>query len=70
MDNNYDSPAFPIVEPDLSGVIASGLTKREWFAGMALQGLLAAKDPRNDEFVCVAAVDCADETLKQLQKKS
>jgi hypothetical protein len=42
-----DEAAFPITAtPDLHthkllGPVAFGLTKREWFVGMALQGLLA-----------------------------
>ena len=43
-DNGY-APAYPIVEPDRPRY-ASGLTKREWFAGMALQGIL--RDELND----------------------
>lgn len=38
------SSAFPVTPTDNSGQIGPteyGLTKREWFAGMALQGLLA-----------------------------
>ncbi len=40
-------PIHPLEYERLMGgkvVITSGLTKREWFAGMALQGYLAAKD--------------------------
>lgn len=36
--------AFPVTPTDRSGQIGPteyGLTKREWYAGMALQGLLA-----------------------------
>ena len=38
-------PAFPVTPTDNSGQIGPteyGLTKREWYAGMALQGMLAA----------------------------
>ncbi|MEM1279206.1 MAG: hypothetical protein AAGG53_04095 [Cyanobacteria bacterium P01_H01_bin.152] len=34
-------PAFPLA--DHGEFLAPGLTKREWFAAMALQGLLAAE---------------------------
>ena len=37
--------AFPVTPTDRSGQIGPteyGLTKREWYAGMALQGMLAA----------------------------
>lgn len=40
MDNGLS--AFPITsDQGANGFAESGLTKREWFAGMALQGLLA-----------------------------
>ncbi len=44
--NNGDSPAFPFPAPIQAGVPIAfdevqGLTKREWFAGMAMQGILA-----------------------------
>lgn len=39
-----NDPAFPVVCQDFSGhrVCGAGLTKREWFAGMALQGVIAS----------------------------
>lgn len=40
MPNNAETPAFPV--PDSQRVDnAKGLTKREWFAGMAMQGILS-----------------------------
>ena len=44
-----------------------GLTKREWFAGMALQGLLACPDVRGDaEIISGYALQNADALLKAL----
>jgi hypothetical protein len=44
-----------------------GLTKREWFAGMALQGLLGNADLYVDiESKVPEAIDFADAILKQL----
>ncbi len=44
-----------------------GLTKREWFAGMALQGLLGNADLYVDiESKVAEAIDFADAILKQL----
>lgn len=41
-------PAFPMShEEKQTGVW--GLTKREWFAGMALQGLIASGDANGNE---------------------
>ena len=38
-----DTPAFPHVQPRDPAFehMVSGLTKRQWYAGMALQGLLS-----------------------------
>lgn len=53
-----------------SYIIEPGLTKREWFAGMALQGFLASGarfqnySPGN---VAVEAVECADALLAKLE---
>ena len=44
-------PAFPCGEPDPEGECYSGISRREWFAGMALAGLVAAKvAPSTDTF--------------------
>lgn len=76
--------AFPIIRPDnLVGSVmdSSGLTKRELFAAMAMQGLLAntniiAKDPHNGAICNYAssalgefAVERADALLTELAKR-
>ena len=42
MTNNKNTPAFPFTIHNVMGgsTTALGLTKREWFAGVALQGML------------------------------
>ncbi len=52
--SNGDVPAFP--DPSCR---TAGLTKREWFAGMALQGLLA-EDGSSSGYP-----DAADMAIKQ-----
>ena len=54
----------------------SGLTKREHYAGLALQGLLALPDKGTFgsfdeaiEWMCEVSVKFADELLKQLEEK-
>lgn len=54
-------PAFP------ANIHDAGLTKREYFAAMAMQGILA----RTGEGWCCEgapafAIDCADELIRQL----
>ena len=66
-DNTYpDQQAFPSDRED--GFL--GLTKREYFAVIALQGLLAYSHP-NSEYLgelTKAAVDYADRLIEALNK--
>jgi len=75
-----DKPAFPIINSDgyatnfdlLQGEDAGaiGLTKREYFAALAMQGLLG--NPYNNSntiaFLAELAIKSSDELLKQLEK--
>lgn len=69
--NNGESPAFVIPKDrGLDRNEKNGLTKREYFAAMAMQGICAA--PVNSshvgkELLCKAAVEIADELLKALE---
>jgi hypothetical protein len=46
----------------------SGLTKREYFAGLAMQGLLAQDSWASEKVLAENAIIYADELLKQLEK--
>lgn len=46
-----------------------GLTKREYFAGLAMQGMLAGEPDRKPEYLIPDAIAIADELLKQLESK-
>jgi len=66
-------PAMPFVEPDHPGSIYPGLTKREHFAAMAMQGILS--NPRwegKDDYlayqVASSAVRYADALLAELER--
>ena len=66
---NSSSPAFGVTPSD-RGFCYKGLTKREYFAAMALQGLCAKTSysrPDCDE-VALEAVIIADALLKELEK--
>ena len=82
--NNADRPTYPLQlqEGESSELIsklgnADGLTKREYFAAMAMQGL--SSDPKlmfdccpsgviPSEFIAAQAVSVADALLKELDK--
>ena len=66
--------AFPKYgSPSIEGI---GLTKREYFAGLAMQGLMVQAIPGshnsdsegNNRYRAIHAVNMADELLKQLEQ--
>jgi len=64
--NNSDKPAMPVQFADWNG-----LTKREYFAGLAMQGLMSGiqEDTEwNFEEYSSTAVGMADALLKELDK--
>ena len=64
---NSEQPINPIVMENT----LPGLTKREYFAGLAMQGMLANSYPDtmgfNEEQIAKIAINYTDELLKQLQ---
>lgn len=70
---NSDQPAFPepyINEPNLALSLKGGLTKREYFAAMAMQGLLSNPQVTDHmEYMHIAsnAIYYADQLLKQIE---
>ena len=80
---NGDKPINPIVQEENIGqggkilmCTEYGLTKREHYAGLAMQGLLALPDKGTYgsfdeaiERICEVSVKFADELLKQLENK-
>lgn len=72
---NGTSPAFPIVYfgDDSTRDGNGGLTKRELFAAMAMQGILAAEDPRDiwsPKGLADLAIERADALLSALYPQS
>ena len=62
-----DLPAFPTLGP----LAATGLTKRELFAAMAMQGIASnpnAATTEGPDVVAGAAVEAADALLAELAK--
>ncbi len=75
---NSEKLAFPYVfnDPNFKMVIQEGLTKREYFAGLAMQGIVSNQQFLNnliekqtplEVLVSKACVEIADELLKQLE---
>jgi hypothetical protein len=71
-----DEPAFPILEHGIGGesfVLTPGLTKRELFAAMAMQGLARGAVIENEDSIknhARRSVRYADALLSELQKES
>ncbi len=61
---NGETPINPLHSVD--GQIYEGLTKREYFAGLAMQGYLANGHPL--EMIIRDSIDTADALLKELEK--
>jgi hypothetical protein len=80
--NNADMPAMPLddseqwldaTNPKLGTYFATGLTKREHFAGLAMQGLCSGCDSRgcwiyDAGITATAAIEYADALLAELNK--
>ena len=75
---NADKPINPVLtqSPSLQNETSLGLTKREYFAGLAMQGLISnpniVRPKESDEefkYFSERAIKYADELLKQLENK-
>ena len=75
---NADKPINPVLtqSPSLQNDTSLELTKREYFAGLAMQGLISSCDwnitifnERLTEATSENAIKLADELLKQLEEK-
>ena len=68
-----DQPAFPVALSQLDSRLEIGLTKREWLAGMAMQGrlaMMAAADSKTDpDHNAQRAIEFAEALIEQLAKK-
>jgi hypothetical protein len=63
---NPDEPVQP--EEYNTNYRFNGLTKREYFAAMALQGLLATNSTTSTEYYAIDAVRVADALINELNK--
>ena len=71
MSDNGNEPAFARPESEFT-YGSTGLTKREWFAGMAMVGNVANSDPQmrpsSHQDVARWSVELADALLAELAK--
>jgi hypothetical protein len=67
--NNADKPAYPAVNAgnDQPSFYEAGLTKREYFAAMAMQKMVDFGNYDIKEEVIRRAIGFADELVKQLE---
>lgn len=67
MKTNPNDCAFPF---DRNKIIVGGLTKREYFAAMALQGILSCDNRTTlGKIVAINAIRYADDLINQLNEK-
>jgi hypothetical protein len=71
MTDNANRPAYPLVINHETHQPFDGLTKREYFAAMAMQGLLASCAGEHEYPIAdkiARAVEMADALLSELEK--
>ena len=68
---NSDMPAMPHTEYDKDGNLPAGLTKREYFSGLAMQSILAADTEQSytSESIAREAIQVADALLAALEQE-
>jgi hypothetical protein len=73
MENNETNPNEPIniIYNSANVISTTGLTKREYFASMAMKGIITNKDGLDIkiERIVESAVDTADALIEELNKK-
>lgn len=62
-----EQPAFPLPSDMITLATGVGLTKREYFAGEAMKGLLAG-GMRDPSTTTIHALLCADRLIKKLSE--
>lgn len=75
MTHKYDFPAFPFsgIDPQGNIVFERGVTARDWFAGMALQGIISGTMTNGGDYpiysnAAIYAYQYADAMLEERNK--
>jgi vacuolar-type H+-ATPase catalytic subunit A/Vma1 len=66
MNTNPNDSAFPVDSGEMG--MTEGLTKREYFAAMAMQGILSSSADRGTSAVAKNAVEFADALMEKLNQ--
>lgn len=69
MENNSKSPAFPLALKMDDLTFERGLTKREYIAALAMQGISSRESSGNPTQVAEAAIMYADALVKRLNQE-
>ena len=67
-DGNHPTDAINIVNSDINRIINKGLTKREYFAAMAMQGIMSYPRMQPNESEAAFCVEMADALIEALNK--
>lgn len=70
MKTHENEPIHPMTKQEHDNIFFWGLTKREYFAAMALQGIIAScpESYPDREPTAIRALEYADALIKQLNK--
>ena len=73
MSKNANKPVNPapyVIREDgsISNPTYAGLTKREYFAGLAMQGLLSNPEIKDSKALAKFSIEAADALLNELDK--
>ena len=63
-----NTSAFPLVEPNAACSVTPGMSLRDWFAGLAMQGLIANRGTSYWKDTPALAYTMADALLAERQK--
>ena len=73
MDKSSDPPAFPFewTRGDMCQIYEPGLTKREYFSALAMQGLVCnANFPGDENNITRCSIKIADALIAELEKSN
>lgn len=61
-------PAYPVIAENGLGLVSDGMTLRDWFAGMAMQGLLVRYGDQSALGCAGLSYEYADAMIEEREK--